>query len=895
MPIPVDAESLRSACAALLSANFSPDNRVKAIAQTAMEYLGACSIIVYARNRLTDELDIMAMPGVSQREVMRGPTDKLIFDWEDPSQGGDATPEEEMASINAREGVWLERDSDFDSYMAQLNCRSTLSARNKHPGSFRDRELGEQRRLYGVETGRLATAKIYLWKGVEQTYDHVGQMFVNFFVIEELDDAFTGEVRGLIRYVAVLIRELLVDKLYHSEAPYVHWSPERLLREINAAFDSIEAGRGKPDPGEAQVARIIRAAALAMTENYGGHAEVVFLTGRKLGRVFRDDADEKPAQIGLVKDEPATEAAVKDKKFYVRNKAKPHSSVGRQVEQDAPAEGYLPTLDPDDCKSVTLVPVVHDDEVRAVLCLSNPREGCFLDAQARAMQDLQQYARYSILRLDERRQRIQMSSALEFYYEMRFQGIEEPGVLMRGVVRALGAQWGTLWPIERGEPRIRRGIWFDADRHLDVPPDHPKWGIRLTGRSHRVAGFTQAMLGFADGNPGEVVNVILCMHVFPAASRRYHGTKPMRYLLQFLCDRQPGFFPGCWQELHDGFYQYAVTSDEPLPGFDPIEANPNTDAEPHTRIAFMVRDEQGAKAIVWLRFPGFHDIAWWERAYVNGLSYSLGKILQIHNLWLGIRSFRHLVPDVTLSARAEIDRLAKSLSTLDASALTLVPRVIGLDPHNVETIRRLWAERGKPIDNIRTYALTMWWKAAEVRSLLAPLTADSPGAAPAADQFSRLPLEELVDRAIAMATDFAPDRSHWVVVYGTGVDPYLEMSGLIYSALFNLCHNVCCWGWRGEVLENQHACIWIRRDATGGVLVCVGNSGKPVKVDPFNAPVSKRKPEGGVGLRTIRAVLHRAGGDMEFIPRKTFWKRYPDAPEELRPCITFFEFSVSNG
>ena len=160
---------------------------------------------MYAHNRVTGELDIVAMPGVAERELMRGPTDKLIFEWEDPE------------SEEGRDGVWFENDGEFDAYMKAPGEKTSREPRGIEQGFFREREK-EKYASQGTSRPQLATAKIYHWKGFGQTYDPVGQMFINFRKEPDSAPVFTPEVRTARHSAARRVRELQVQ-YWRKKAP----------------------------------------------------------------------------------------------------------------------------------------------------------------------------------------------------------------------------------------------------------------------------------------------------------------------------------------------------------------------------------------------------------------------------------------------------------------------------------------------------------------------------------------------------------------------------------------------------------------------------------------------------------------------------------------------------
>jgi hypothetical protein len=50
----------------------------------------------------------------------------------------------------------------------------------------------------------------------------------------------------------------------------------------------------------------------------------------------------------------------------------------------------------------------------------------------------------------------------------------------------------------------------------------------------------------------------------------------------------------------------------------------------------------------------------------------------------------------------------------------------------------------------------------------------------------------------------------------------------------------------------------------------------------------------GTGLRVVTAFLTMCGGELRYFPEEIFKEAYPSAPDSLKRCRTFFEFSLPN-
>ena len=128
------AANLRPICTALMSADFTPLDRLKSILQVAYELLQASSIVAYKYDRVTEQLEIFGMPGVTYREVMRGPTPEPVFVWEDEFENFHGRPA----------GQWLANRTAFDQFIGEAKAIRGVGADRIRPvgwKSFRDREL----------------------------------------------------------------------------------------------------------------------------------------------------------------------------------------------------------------------------------------------------------------------------------------------------------------------------------------------------------------------------------------------------------------------------------------------------------------------------------------------------------------------------------------------------------------------------------------------------------------------------------------------------------------------------------------------------------------------------------------------------------------------------------
>jgi hypothetical protein len=851
--------SLQLKCAAIMASGFDIDNRIKSIAQVSQEELGAASIVVYQYNRTTHQLEVIAMPGAPHRELMRGPTDKLIFEWE------------KTGTLHGRDGVWLEDDGDFDSYLEELARQVPWREDKPKTGDYRRRERNAHEKAWNGRSGHTATAKVYLWKGIGQTNDRVGQVFFNFFVEDDKNRApkfFTDELKSVMRYVCDLIRELLVEKSYHRGNLSSRLKPEDFLHELDAKFDQ----HARLDPSsiyvlEREVADTIRAAAQNITGNFIGHAEFIYLIGQRLLRVFDDHPESDCGSIRLVGNDPLASRCIGEAKYYVRNITgssldKHSGALPQDGFTDVPQLGT--SLDPQPDQSMIIAPVVVNGEVRALVRLTTPVLDRFLDEQARAMQVVEQFARYSISRLDERLQRKQMSASLDFYTSrLRLPEADEPAGLLKGLLAAFGAEWGTFWPIQEidrnGFPTITRGLWFDASGEGETTPDDPDKGIRTAG----TPGLTQALckLNCAHGNVHEALpdarTVFFACHLLQAPDPRQTGRG---YYLEVFSEEKPPDGVPERGKVSDGFWRYAVTYGECLPGMPNIGPNPDSTPDLHTRLAFLVREGTAPRAVVWLKFPGLHEVAWWERRYIAGLGSSLGELLSVISLRLALRSFRHQLRNFAFMARVKIGEIQNRCDQLSK-------------------------EEERACHYLRSYVKMMESKAAETELLVAAPAGPDPEIT-----FERDQVGYFVDAALCMVTRGEQQTEElWLKKYS--VDKKTSISGIYFPVLLNLADNASRYGW---VEDKQapglcRAAIWVHKQ-NNRLVTCVANVGPEANESELQEAIPGG--ESRTGLRISRTLLSTVGGSLRYFTKQEFLVAYRNAPQEIRHCKVFFEFTV---
>ncbi|MDP6635638.1 MAG: hypothetical protein QGG42_12110 [Phycisphaerae bacterium] len=821
--MPLTPEAFRSACSAIAAADFDVPNRIKSLVQVAHESLGTSSIVVYEYNPTAEGLALVAMAGVAEPELMRGPTDNLEFRW----------------NVEGEPNVlWIEDELEYTQHLKSLAQITTRHA-PKERGDFRKREL-QKHANRGEQYGTLATAKIYLRKGAGHTNDPVGQAFFNFWKPSgQTTSMFTSQIQENILLVTTIIRELLIDKAYHQKPSAISWAPERLLREINAIFDTTQ--EADACDLEAALANMICQAALGVTQNYSGKADFIFLIGDRITRTFGNGAGEKATGAFLPK-KSMTQTCIRERRYFVAN----------IIQENTYPYDFDPT-----CRSAMIAPVMHDGVARAVIRLTSPVRGYFLDSHAKAMQILEQFARYGILRLDEWLQRRRIVAALRFYTDgANLLRTGEAAPLMQGVLKAMNAEWGTFWPIERPEGdnlgRSTAGIRFrQGEPATSVEPTDPEVGIRKWWDGQH-GGCTEALMLCNRECPGTFFAIHALSSDSESLADREFDIRVYSSNEDCCCTRENTRKPCQASEILRN-----------------MKISSNTSPEQHTRLTFVVDPADAVKGVVWLKFNGLRDISWWERDYVNTLSQSLAQFMGVQTLHLAQKNFRHRLLDISGDAKNTVASLIRKAADEN------LPDIV------------------TELQKVHTYMLTVLWRTQEVRALLPPTNEPEEEANP--DFFiGKRRLQEYVNMARDIATSFKPDPNQWRVHFDPENISDDKVSGIFYSTLANMAMNIREHGWTGEPVDKHLAVIWIRKDADK-YRVTVGNNGKPCESDPLAlVPGTEDADEHRkIGLHVAKAMLELQGGDIRWWPVERFLSDHPTAPEDLKRCVTFFEFTIA--
>lgn len=863
-----DIDNLRSICAALMATDFAAIDRLKAILQVAYEILNASSIVAYKYDRITEQLEIFAMPGVRQREMMRGPTPEAIFKW-DP-----ADPD------NPPTGKWLENTKEYKEYLEYLRglISHTETLHDKDTGDdFRDREL----KKHG-EKGDLALAKICLYKGVGQTLDPVGQLFFNFPKKNPKEKVFSNELRSAIRYVSAIVRELLIEELYHLEtAEKQHrespFGSLRLLRIINDKLkDAKYVTRVSVQKLSEELWELVCKAALSLVETYGGQADIILVIGEKLGRRFilgqrkrvvpsLTDSQDEYELIWLRSGTITDYCRRKGKVFVCNNVKEKASDYFRKCFDNEPyVEQY---------NSLMVMPIIIDGEVHAVLRLMSMDKDCFLDRHTQAIQDIAFVASYAFRQLNTYQRQDRISDGLSFFAEgqavAEYPNLEE---LLQKALQVLGADYAVFWPIDKSRTSkvpFGRGVCVEASGKLppeSFEPRDPHYGVRDEGLTSQIYRLCVDSTG----------DIVFCLHVLDEL-RQSEPDFP-EYALQVFSDNRES-----WQKdakkTPDMRFKSDYDSTQPFPGTEQMISlsGSSTEKSVHTQIGFAIKEKNAneVQAIAWICFKNLHPLGWWERLYVRGLSNYLAQALRATGLRLAIRSFHHMIPGVCGEVYLALEPKEKQKHY----------HVEGRpSPRSQETIMSMASD---------VLYMTLR-KAGEVNALLK--TQHKVAA------FPLIKIGEVFHRAWAIATNLGTQSRDFkieekpplqiekapgfTIVYGPGIRPDDGVNGAMYTAAVNILKNAVDYGKEPFVTwaflsENSVKVIF----ADGGQLP------EPNLLSTDGRADYKQKKL-GVGLAVVKKILQQEDGKIRLMRLENFKNQYPKAPAHMNACKTFFEVLI---
>ena len=924
-------DNLRSICSALMASDFAVQDRLKSILQVSYELLGASSIVAYRFDRATGQLEIIAMPGVREREIMRGPTPEPIFAWE-------------ASEPDARQGlpgtVWLENSDQYQSHIGTLSETYPMPKRPKGRENFRDRELEK----YGGK-GDLALAKVCLYKGIGQTYDRVGQLFFNFHKENANEVTFNPAIRSAIWYIATIVRELLVQELYHeyepSHAGSNPWSSTvQLLRMVDQEMTSralsgriplrnlppdyqsilevllqhrtlmlegkeetdplgldsqsrvlhdkqqrlkrlidVRAGRQEFPADEQfrndlrdlmdealslEMCRCVCRAALACVETFGGQADVVRVLARRIGiRIAPLDlaAWDRPDLFWL-DEESITGHCLATGKVFVCNNIK---EKGSKKFRDRFSREYRVQ----EYKSLMVVPLTLRGGNRAVLRLMSSDRDCFLDRHTSAVQYNAFVASHGFHLLDSRRMRERISYGLSFFAQgqavARHSSVED---LFREALRVLGGDYAILWSVDEVADASRLfegGMYVPASDSLPAVILDKKQADEQT----RLDGLTRRIYDCAR----EAEGLIVCVHVL--ATLRDTDSSTPEYVFQVFTRTDSLSGDEIDEPELEGHFPASGSAFAAFPQSKAgIPLSKNTSRQPHSQIGFAVKDRETERisGVVWIGFDELHELSWWEKLYVQGMSNYVAQALSALGLRLAIRSFVHMIPKTSSDTR---------------DALELAEHRLRKDP--LAAIPEAQEAIATALDSL--YMVVR--KSKEVTKLLNP---EDPSISLIGGTLS-----DLLRHAWSIATSFGTASNsfsegacpgfsqeateHCSIVYSDGVDRNKDVGGIVYTVAINIMKNGIDYG------ANPHV-AWVPAWNDEHRVLILANGGDPPPEDALRVPECAIRLEDEnrkVGLPLVKKLLKLEGGKIRLLSLAEVKHSYQSRPDVVDNCRTFYE------
>lgn len=603
-----------------------------------------------------------------------------------------------------------------------------------------------------------------------------------------------------------------------------------------------------------------------ITENISGRVDLALLDERSLAKVYEMDFKGRRPDLQIVESRSLTGQCIADRKYVLINDTERASQVVTKA-----LHTYM-EFDLKSCKSLLLVPLAYEGEVLAVIRLTNARRGFFLDAHAKVMQQVELVVLQCLLRVKERRQRLRISAALEFYTASQFLlGGERFWSLLMRLPNALGATWGTYWPRIRVHEKDFQALEGNKFTSNGVSAPDDECSIRTGSRAPAgVVGLSHLLYNL-NRYPNE--NVFLCLHVLQNAANP-------NFLLRFYSrgSFQSSSNNDVQRVLADGFHLLEFTETQNPPWCNtPITLNRNTTKAIHTRIAFVVREKRAVKSIVWLKFDGIHNLDWWERSYIDGLSGIIGRLEDRSDFELALKGFGHFQLDLCAQGLGETDEL-RHIARNNKDVLNIA---LGCE--------RLFRFLRNQVDDMRV-----------IRAAL-QLSSDGDvakaGAMPVPDEG---PIGNFVDDAIELES-----RGQRGKVYEVCYEPKEIADDLVKSVfcsvLYHLVDNAVNSG-LNKLNEGslRKIVIWVR-EVGDDYETIVADSGKELTSDPlkdmFCLEKSKKDDaEHGAGLRVCRILLGEFNGAIKWMSRDKFFSTYgsimPDKAISLNQCNTFFRFTL---
>ena len=664
---------------------------------------------------------------------------------------------------------------------------------------------------------------------------------------------------------------MLIDEIYHEELTTSRTkeaAPERLLRDVSQLFIThLGVDQESLDNLECDVANAVCDMVRAVTENISGRVDLVLLDERSLAEIYEMDSKGREPDLHIVESSSLTGQCIADRKYVLITDTEKASQVV------AEALHTYNEFDLRTCKSLLLVPLAYEGEVRAVIRLTNPRGGFFLDAHAKVMQQVELVVLQCLLRIKDRRQRLRISSALEFYTASQFlPGGEHFWSLLMRLPNALSATWGTYWPrvrVQEEDFQALEGIKFTSD---DVAAPDDECRIRTGSRAPAgVVGLSHLLYNL---NRETNENVFLCLHILQ------NEANP-NFLLRFY---SRGFFQSSSNKyvqrvLSDGFHLLEFTKTQIPPWCNtPITLNPNTTKAIHTRIAFVVREKRAVKSVIWLKFDRIHNLDWWERSYIDGLSGIIGRLEDRSDFELALKGFGHFQLALCAQGLGETNEL-RHIAGNNEDLLNIA-----------RGCERAFRFLRNQVDDMRVIRAAL--------QLSTDTNIPEAGAMAVTDEG---PIRNFVEDGIELES-----RGQRGDVYDVHYQPAEIADELVKSVfcsvLYHLVDNAVNSG-LNKLSEDspRKIVIWVR-EVGADCETIVADSGKELTSDPLKEMFSLEKSrkddaEHGAGLRVCRILLGEFNGAIKWMSRDKFFSTYrsimmPDEAHSLNQCNTFFRFTI---
>ncbi len=935
-------EGLYSVCSAIFSSTSNATNRLKAILQIAFEFLQADSITAYRYDRVTQHLELTAMPGVLQREVMRGPTLEPVFQWE----------EEKLTPPQLPNSKWFENKSEYKEYITQLTNGRPSNNRRKSPNDFRRRQLSKYE-----ENTDLSTAKICLYKGMGQTEDRVGMLFFNFPKFpNNTNPTFTPQLKSAIIYISTLIREILIEELYHTQKRGI--DSGMLLRDALNMLRMTEdhASRLTPDiahqrsllseeyhnilqmrkealssrchsnyskipykdivekhleilndlesnsnhcPEEDQLPELevissdvqllkvcgdICRAALGTCETFGGQADIIFVLGGNVGRRIapQDIAGFRENDYFWLNSKSITNYCLESGKVFALNniRQKAHPEFQERLENEYGAQQY---------ESLIVVPIFDVGPYRCVLRLMSSDRNCFLDHHTQAVQFTAFVAKHSLNMLLQTLMRKQTSQGMSFFAQGQTLGPKASTEdLLRQAMKVLGAEYAIFWCV----PEKPKPLPFEACVWVPVYSDvkTQSYWLNTDADLVRPEGMTSSIYQYAKKKNKS--DALFCVHILSDLQKKSNAFPDYSFEV-YECDSN-STIANSDRLLESGWF--GKKRKDNFPGIDkPIPLNMTTNTHPHTQIGLVVAQHGNpfvVRGVLWIGFDSLRDLNWWEKAYLRGLANYLAQGIATSGLVLSLRSFRHSI---------------ENLATLAS------PSTIDFSYPNAPAISKSVAENIKQAENDLNKARLGWEmisaKAREVKQMLSWSQPQMTNR----DHHSLKPqsLQNALKGAWAIATDLRsrPDMFQTItpeenvriekckdmyILYSEKINSDKEVSSgsVVYAVATVILHNSIIHGKKGPYIA------WVI-SGQPNIQIIFGNGGNPpseeddVLLKP-EAQMRFNTLDSGTGLWFARRLLRTEGGNISLL-RKLSGESPGPIPSIVRKCKTFYEIILPKG